>query len=130
LFALQFHIAKGNKAQRTPLPVTLVLPDHGSLLKRFQDAVTKLKGTQFAYDQKDSQQITVTDPWGQLFVIIAPSEKSVFDCGIKDIPLPCAPGTAAAIGAFYEQVYKVQLVSLALSCSDPLILGHSVAHGT
>ena len=127
---MQFHIAKGNKAQRTPLPVILVLPDHSSLLKRFQDAATKFKGTQFAYDQKDSQQITVIDPWGQQFVIVAPSDKSVFDSGIRDIPLPCAPGTAAAIGAFYEQVYKVQLVSLALTCLDPLILGHSVAHGT
>jgi hypothetical protein len=112
LFALQFHIAKGNKAQRTPLPVTLVLPDHSSLLKRFQDAATKFNGTQFAYDQKDSHQITVTDPWGQLYVVVAPSDESVFDRGIKDIPLPCAPGTAAAIGAFYEQVYKVQFVLL------------------
>ncbi len=112
LFALQFHIAKGNKAQRTPLPVTLVRPDHSSLLKRFQDAATKFNGTQFAYDQKDSHQITVTDPWGQLYVVVAPSDESVFDRGIKDIPLPCAPGTAAAIGAFYEQVYKVQFVLL------------------
>ena len=116
LFVLQFHIAKGNKAQRTPLPVTLVLPDHSSLLNRFQDAATKLQETQFAYDQKDTHQITVTDPWGQLFVIVPPSDKSVFNRGIKTIPLPCAPGTAAAIGDFYEQVYKVQLVSLRLVC--------------
>jgi len=128
LHALQFHIAKGNKAQRTPLPVTLVLPDHSSLLKRFQDAAIKFKGTQFAYDQKDSHQITVTDPWGQLFIVVAPSDKSVLDCGIKDIPLPCAPGTAAAIGAFYEQVYKVQLASLRLCSPLLLSLGHSIAH--
>ena len=116
LFVLQFHIAKGNKAQRTPLPVTLVLPDHSSLLNRFQDAATKFQGTQFAYNQKDTHQITVTDPWGQLFVIVPPSDKSVFDRGISNIPLPCAPGTAAAIGDFYEQVYKVQLVSLRPIC--------------
>lgn len=128
MLALQFHIAKGNKAQRTPLPVTLVLPNHSSLLKRLQDAVTKLKGTQFAYDQKDSHQITVTDPWGQLYIVAAPSDESVFDSGIKDIPLPCAPGTAAAIGAFYEQVYKVKLISLRLSPPSPLSLGHSIAH--
>ena len=128
LHALQFHIAKGNKAQRTPLPVTLVLPDHSSLLKRLHDAATKLKGTQFAYDQKDSQQVIVTDPWGQLYIVVAPSDESVFDCGIKDIPLPCAPGTAAAIGAFYEQVYKVQLGSLTLTPPFPLSLGHSIAH--
>lgn len=106
----QFHIAKGNKAQRTPLPVTLVLPDHSSLLNRFQDAATKFQGTQFAYDQKDTHQINVTDPWGQRFVIVPPSDKSVFDRGIKNIPLPCAPGTAAAIGDFYEQMYKARVV--------------------
>jgi len=128
LFALQFHIAKGNKAQRTPLPVTLVLPDYSCLLKRLHDAATKFKGTQFAYDQKDSHQVTVTDPWGQLYIVAAPSDKSVFDHGIKDIPLPCAPGTAAAIGAFYEQVYKVKLVSLRPSPPFPLSLQHSIAH--
>ena len=128
LFVLQFHIAKGNKAQRTPLPVTLVLPDHSSLLNRFQDAATKFQGTQFAYDQKDTHQINVTDPWGQRFVIVPPSDKSVFDRGIKNIPLPCAPGTAAAIGDFYEQVYKVQLVSLRLVFLVLLSLGHCIAH--
>ncbi len=128
MFASQFHIAKGNKAQRTPLPVTLVLPDHNSLLKRLHDAVTKFKGTQFAYNQKDNHQITVTDPWGQLYIVVAPSDESVFDSGIKDIPLPCAPGTAAAIGIFYEQVYKVHLVSLRLSHPLLLSLGHRIAH--
>ncbi len=104
---LQFHIAKGSVAQRTPLPVKLVLPDHSSLLKRLEATAQKLKGTDFAYIQTDSSTVTVTDPWGQVYTVLAPSASSAFDAGIKDITLPCAPGTVAAIGTFYEQVYKV-----------------------
>lgn len=104
---VQFHIAKGNTAQRTPLPITLVLPDHASLRNRLQAVAHTLQQTAFAYDQRGSGTVSVTDPWGQLFVILAPSDEFAFDSGIQDIPLPCAPGTAAAIGAFYEQLYKV-----------------------
>ena len=104
---MQFHIAKGNTAQRTPLPITLVLPDHVSLQHRLQAVAHSLTLTAFAYDQQGSGTVSVTDPWGQLFVVLTPSDEFAFDSGIQDIPLPCAPGTAAAIGAFYEQLYKV-----------------------
>lgn len=105
----QFHVAIGNKSQRTPLPVKLVLPDHSSLLDRLKSTANKLDKTDFAFDQTDSGRVTVTDPWGQVYVVQAPSDDSNLDAGIQDIPLPCAPGTAAAIGAFYEQVYKARV---------------------
>lgn len=85
-----------------------MLPDHSSLLDRLKSTANKLDRTDFAFDQTDSSRVTVTDPWGQVYVVQAPSDGSNLDAGIQDIPLPCAPGTAAAIGAFYEQVYKVQ----------------------
>ena len=104
--ALQFHIAKGPEAQRTPLPVQLVLPDHDSLIERLELVQSQLEGTQFAFEQREDS-VLVTDPFGQQFEVLQPSDDDTFSRGIKDIRLPCAPGTAAAIGAFYEKFYKV-----------------------
>ena len=85
----------------------LVLPDHKSLLERLELVKGQLEGTEFAYEQYQDS-VKVTDPFGQQFEVLAPSEDDTFSRGIKDIQLPCAPGTAAAIGAFYEQFYKVR----------------------
>ena len=105
---LQFHISKGPEAQRTPLPVKLVLPDHSSLVQRLELIASPLEGTEFRFEQTEGN-VNVTDPFGQQFEVLAPSDDDTFTRGIKDIMLPCAPGTAAAIGAFYEKFYKVWL---------------------
>ena len=104
---LQFHIVKGSSSQKTPLPVELILPDLDQLLERLQAAQSSLDGTQFTFHQSDNNTVAVTDPWGQQFCISSPISGSVLTMGIKEITLPCAPGTAAPIGAFYQQVYKV-----------------------
>ena len=93
-----------------------MLPDHIGLRNRLQAVAHSLKLTAFAFDQRDSSTVSVTDPWGQLFLILAASDKSAFDSGIQDIPLPCARGTAVAIGAFYEQLYKVCCYLLVVLC--------------
>ncbi len=105
---MQFHISKGPEAQRTPLPVKLVLPDHSALVQRLELIALHLEDTEFAFEQTKGS-VMVTDPFGQQFEVLAPSDDDTFSRGIKDIMLPCAPGTAAAIGAFYEEVYKVRL---------------------
>ena len=89
------------------MPVKLVLPDHKDMLKRLRIVAPKLEGTQFGYEQK-GDTITLTDPWGQQFEVQPPSEELPYNRGIKDITLPCAPGTAAAIGAFYEKIFMVR----------------------
>lgn len=104
--ALQFHIAGGSEAQRTPLPIKLVLPDHASLLERLELVKASLEKSDFRFEQK-GDLVAITDPFGQHFEVHQPSQDDVYDRGIKDILLPCAPGTAQAIGAFYEKFYKV-----------------------
>ena len=84
----------------------LVLPDHEGMLKRLRLAESKLEGTQYQYEQK-GDKLLVTDPWGQQFEVLPPAEEYPYDRGIKDITLPCAPGTAAAIGKFFEKLYMV-----------------------
>ena len=104
--ALQFHISGGPEAQRTPLPVKLVLPDHAALVQRLDLIASHLEGTEFAFEQTEGS-VMVTDPFGQQFEVLAPSDDDTIARGIKDIMLPCAAGTAAAIGAFYEKFYMV-----------------------
>lgn len=104
--ALQFHISGGPEAQRTPLPVKLVLPDHAALVQRLELIASHLEGTEFAFEQTEGSVI-VTDPFGQQFEVLAPSDDDTIARGIKEIMLPCAAGTAAAIGAFYEKFYMV-----------------------
>lgn len=104
----QFHISKGPEAQRTPLPVKLVLPDHAALVQRLELVAPHLQGTQFGFEQTEGS-VMVTDPFGQQFEVLAPSDDDTISRGIKDIVLPCAPGTAAAIGAFYEKFYMARV---------------------
>ena len=104
--ALQFHISGGPEAQRTPLPVKLVLPDHAALVQRLELIASHLEGTEFAFEQTEGS-VMVTDPFGQQFEVLAPSDDDTLARGIKEIMLPCAVGTAAAIGAFYEKLYMV-----------------------
>lgn len=88
------------------MPIKLVLPDHASLLERLDLVKGSLEKTEFRFEQKEDV-VAITDPFGQHFEVHQPSQDDVYERGIKDILLPCAPGTAAAIGAFYEKFYKV-----------------------
>lgn len=78
------------------------------MLKRLRLAEQKLEGTQYDYEQQ-GETLLVTDPWGQQFEVLSPAEQYPYDRGILDIPLPCAPGTAAAIGTFFEKLYMVSV---------------------
>ena len=98
------------------MPVKLVLPDHTDMLKRLRLVKPKLEGTKFSYEQKEDH-IRLVDPWGQQFEVHPPSEGLPYDRGIKDIRLPVACGTAAAIGRFYEKMYMVRHAS---SCRAPV----------
>lgn len=80
------------------------------MLKRLRLVKPQLEGTQFGYEQKEGY-IRVTDPWGQVFEVQPPAEGLPYDRGIKDIRLPVACGTAAAIGKFYEKMYMVRPAS-------------------
>lgn len=94
----------------------LVLSDHAALVQRLELVASHLEGTQFAFEQTEGS-VMVTDPFGQQFEVLAPSDDDSISRGIKDIVLPCAPGTAAAIGAFYEKFYMVRFCMLTtLSC--------------
>lgn len=95
------------------MPVKLVLPDHAALVQRLELVASHLEGTQFAFEQTEGS-VMVTDPFGQQFEVLAPSDDDTISRGIKDIMLPCAPGTAAAIGAFYEKFYMVCFCTLTI----------------
>ena len=98
------------------MPVKLVLPDHAVLVQRLELVASHLEGTQFAFEQTEGS-VMVTDPFGQQFEVLAPSDDDTISRGILDIVLPCAPGTAAAIGTFYENFYMVWFRMLTtLSC--------------
>lgn len=77
------------------------------MLKGLRLAEQKLGGTEYKYEEK-GDTLMVTDPWGQQFEVLPPAEQYPYDRGIKDITLPCAPGTAAAIGKFFEKLYMVR----------------------
>lgn len=141
----QFHIAKGSRAQRTPLPVVVVVPgDLESLQRRLEFIRPHLDGTEYCYQhQHDIRSgsgqldggstssssseydgegvivggsVTVTDPWGQRFVVHDSRSAAVAglhpDPGIKQVRLPCHAHTAAAIGRFYETMFKVCTLTL------------------
>ena len=105
------------------MPVKLVLPDHAALVQRLELVASHLQGTQFAFEQTESR-VMVTDPFGQQFEVLAPSDDDTISRGIKDIVLPCAPGTAGAIGAFYEKFYMVRCCLLStLACISYIASG-------
>ena len=123
---MQFHISGGPEAQRTPLPVKLVLPDHDSLLDSLELVKSHLEDTEYSFEQRDGF-IAVTDPFGQQFEVHEPSDDDVYARGIKEILLPCAPGTAAAIGAFYEKFYKVTVHLASCMQSQCLVMSYACA---
>jgi hypothetical protein len=85
--------------------IGLVVPDLEAVERRLSPLAERLQNTQFAWSKKDNH-IEVTCPWGN-HIRCYPSESAGFGdmaLGIAYVAFFTAPGTAQAIGRFYETV--------------------------
>lgn len=100
---MQFHIDVEEEVSRTPGPVQLQLPGLHSVQQQLQKCAALFDGTDFEVKpDAEAQQLRVTDPWGQVFLISeAETKDGVAGARIASLVFPCHQGTAAAIAQFY-----------------------------
>lgn len=104
--AQQFHLPT---TRPTPFPgeVGLIVPDLGEVRKRLERVEPKLKDTGFSW--KDGKaSVATTDPWGRRIRLHpAGALPAMMNLALAYVELWVPPGTARAIGDFYEQVLEV-----------------------
>lgn len=99
----QFHLPT-RPPQRIDGHVGLVVPDLEALKQRLASVEKALSGTQFSWSEK-SDHIAVTCPWGNRFQCYA-ADPTFGDMalGMPYVEFLVAPGQAAGIARFYDQV--------------------------
>jgi hypothetical protein len=99
----QFHLPT-RPAQVIPGHIGVVIPDLDSLKDRLTSLEKTLAGTEFSWSAK-ADHLAVTCPWGNRFRCY-PAGPNFGDMalGIPYVEFLVAPGRAAAIARFYEQV--------------------------
>ena len=101
----QFHLPT-RAAQKLAGHVALVMPDLDGLEKRLEAIKPRLDGTQLDW-KRQGDHVDVTCPWGNLIRVYAPSDKfGGMTLGMPYFEQLVAPGTAAGIARFYEQVLE------------------------
>jgi len=99
----QFHLPT-RPAQTIPGHIGLVVPNLDSLQTRLSAIEPQLSGTKFAW-QHENGHIDVTCPWGNQFRCHAPDPAfGGMRLGVPYVEFLTAPGTAASIARFYDQV--------------------------
>lgn len=99
----QFHLPTGD-AQVLRGWVGLVVPDLEALATRLAEVTPKLAGTKFAYTVED-KHVAVTSPWGnRLRCFAAGPAFGDMTLGMPCVEFPVAPGRAAGIARFYQQI--------------------------
>jgi catechol 2,3-dioxygenase-like lactoylglutathione lyase family enzyme len=99
----QFHLPTGDP-QVLRGCVGLVVPDLQAVVASLASQREKLAGTKFAYTVED-KYVAVTSPWGNRFRIYgAGPEFGDMTLGMPYVEFPVAPGTAAGIARFYEEI--------------------------
>lgn len=82
----------------------IVVPDLEALRSRLEQVKPRLEGTQFKWENED-KHISVTCPWGNKLRCHAPGpEFGDMTLGVPYVEFTVAPGTAAGIGRFYEEI--------------------------
>jgi hypothetical protein len=99
----QFHLPT-RPAQVIPGHIGVVIPDLDALKDRLASLEKTLSGTQFSWSA-EADHLAVTCPWGNHFRCY-PAGASYGDMalGIPYVEFLVAPGRAAAIARFYDQV--------------------------
>ena len=99
----QFHLPT-RPAQVIHGHIGVVVPDLGALKERLASVVETLAGTQFRWSVK-TDHIAVTCPWGNRFqCYLAGPKFGDMALGIPYVEFLVAPGRAAGIARFYDQV--------------------------
>ncbi len=99
----QFHLPTG-AAQVLRGSIGLVVPDLEVLTARLAEVRPKLAGTRFAYTVED-KHVAVTCPWGnRLRCFAAGPAFGDMTLGMPWVEFPVAPGRAAGIARFYEEI--------------------------
>jgi hypothetical protein len=101
----QFHLPTGTP-QVLRGWVGLVVPDLDAVVAGLAAVRDKLAGTRVAYAVED-KHVAVTCPWGnRLRVYAAGPEFGDMTLGMPYVEFPVAPGAAAGIARFYEEVME------------------------
>jgi hypothetical protein len=99
----QFHLPTG-QPQVFPGHIGIVTQDYGALPTRLAALEPRLAGTAFTYTVED-KFVGATCPWGNRVRLHAPGPRfGDMTLGIPYVEFPVAPGTAAGIGRFYDEV--------------------------
>jgi len=99
----QFHLPT-RPAQVVPGHIGLVIPDLDVLKDRLASVEKTLAGTQFSWSA-EADHLAVTCPWGNRFRCYPAGPKfGDMALGIPYVEFLVAPGRAAAIARFYDQV--------------------------
>lgn len=99
----QFHLPT-RPPQAIQGHIGLVVPDLDDLKERLAAVEEGLKGTQFSWSAK-ADHLEVTCPWGNRFQCYPASSRSAdMALGIPYVEFLVAPGRAAGIVRFYDQV--------------------------
>ncbi len=99
----QFHLPTG-PPQAFPGFIDMVVPDLEALTTRLGEVKGRLAGTAFSCSVED-KHVSVTCPWGNHMRLYAPGpEWGDVTLGMVAVEFPVAPGHAAGIARFYEQI--------------------------
>lgn len=103
----QFHLPIGPPT-RMPGEVGVVVPDLLAVQRGLAGVARELGGTAFTMAESGGTLLVAT-PWGHRLRIHGP-EGFLFPLGIPYVEFWVPPGTAGAIGAFYEEVLQCPVV--------------------
>jgi len=126
----QFHLPEADSAQVFDGVITLSLTgsaghnDFSALMKRLESPPAVLSNSLFSYKQTSNQEVSVRDPWGNIFrVLLDPgafdprgeqpgSATAVMPCTLSDLTVHVSsvqklPG----IARFYQQVFNTPVVA-------------------
>jgi hypothetical protein len=88
--------------------IGIVLPDHAALKRRLQKVAPLLAETRYAWEERDGV-VEATCPWGNHYRCHAPApEFGDAELAIVYVEFGVAPGSAAGITRFYQQIIEAQ----------------------
>lgn len=98
----QFHLPVG-EPQVLRGVTGIVVPSLAQLEARLAQIAPLLEGSRLAW-QRDNGQLRVTCPWGNTLEVTEAGDEASMPLGMPYVRFDVAPGTAAGIARFYEQV--------------------------
>ncbi len=100
----QFHLPVG-PAQVLRGVTGLVMPDLDALVARLTKVAPRLQDSKFAF-ARNGDSVEVSCPWGNRIRVHAPDATRFgrMTLGMPYVEIDAAPGTAARIARFYEQI--------------------------